>query len=193
VDSSRNYASFSSQGPSADGRVKPDVMAQGQASVLSDVSGAITTANGTSFSCPILAGMVACFWQAFPTKTNQEIKQLVIQSAYNYSPIIEDRIKYGYGIPDFSLALANGLSVSDFSKNDFVVFPNPASDSISVTLTEGFDTGTIILYTVLGQKVLEKKISSQSPIISIKSLEKGIYLYKIESNRFSKTGKIVKK
>lgn len=193
VDSNRNYASFSSQGPSADGRVKPDVMAQGKVSVLSDVSGTITTANGTSFSCPILAGMVACLWQAFPTKTNQEIKQLVIQSAYNYSPIIEDRIKYGYGIPDFSLALANGLSVSDFSKNDFVVFPNPASDSISVTLTEGFDTGTIILYTVLGQKVLEKKISSQSPIISIKSLEKGTYLYKIESNRFSKTGKIVKK
>jgi subtilisin family serine protease len=193
VDSNRNYASFSSQGPSADGRVKPDVMAQGKASVLSDVSGAITTANGTSFSCPILAGMVACFWQAFPTKTNQEIKQLVIQSAYNYSPIIEDRIKYGYGIPDFSLALADGLSVLDFSKNDFVVFPNPTSDSISVALAQGFDTVTVVFYTVLGQKVLEKKVSTQSPVISIKSLEKGIYLYKIVSNGFSKNGKIVKK
>ena len=193
VDSNRNYASFSSQGPSADGRVKPDVMAQGKASVLSDVSGAITTANGTSFSCPILAGMAACLWQAFSTKTNQEIKQLVIQSADNYSPIIEDRIKYGYGIPDFSLALANGLSVLDFSKNDFVVFPNPTSDSISVALAQGFDTGTVVFYTVLGQKVLEKKVSTQSPVISIKSLEKGTYLYKIESNGFSKSGKIVKK
>jgi subtilisin family serine protease len=165
-------------------------MAQGQASVLSDVSGTITTANGTSFSCPILAGMVACLWQALPTKTNQEIKQLITQSADRYA---SPTVQFGYGIPDFSLALANRLSVLDFSKNDFVVFPNPTSDSISVTLTKGFDTGTIILYTVLGQKVLEKKISSQSPVISIKSLEKGTYLYKIESNRFSKSGKIVKK
>jgi hypothetical protein len=137
--------------------------------------------------------MVACLWQALPTKTNQEIKQLVIQSADNFSPILKERIKYGYGIPDFSLALANRLSVLDFSKNDFVVFPNPTSDSISVALAQGFDTGTVVFYTLLGQKVLEKKVSTQSPVISIKSLEKGTYLYKIESNGFSKSGKIVKK
>ena len=190
VKADKTYATFSSIGPSFDNRVKPDVMAQGQASVLSDVSGTITTANGTSFSGPILAGMVACLWQAFPEKTNQEIKQLITQSADRYAA---PTVQFGYGIPDFNLALANGLSVSDFSKSDFVVYPNPTSDSISVTLKEGFDSGTIILYTVLGQKVLEKKISSQSAVVSMKSIEKGTYLYKIESNRFSKSGKIIKK
>ena len=190
VKADKTYATFSSIGPSFDNRVKPDVMAQGQASVLSDVSGTITTANGTSFSGPILAGMVACLWQAFPEKTNQEIKQLITQSADRYAA---PTVQFGYGIPDFNYALANGLSVSDFSKSDFVVYPNPTSDSISVTLKEGFDSGTIILYTVLGQKVLEKKISSQSPVVSMKSIEKGTYLYKIESNRFSKSGKIIKK
>ncbi len=190
VKADKTYAAFSSIGPSFDNRVKPDVMAQGQASVLSDVSGTITTANGTSFSGPILAGMVACLWQAFPEKTNQEIKQLITQSADRYAA---PTVQFGYGIPDFNLALANGLSVSDFSKSDFVVYPNPTSDSISVTLKEGFDSGTIILYTVLGQKVLEKKISSQSAVVSMKSIEKGTYLYKIESNRFSKSGKIIKK
>lgn len=193
VKADKTYAAFSSIGPSFDNRVKPDVMAQGQASVLSDVSGTTTTASGTSFSGPILAGMVACLWQALPTKTNQEIKQLIVQSSDNYSPILKERIEYGYGIPDFNLAFANGLSVSDFSKSDFVVYPNPTSDSISVTFTDGFDTGTINLYTVLGQKVLEEKVSTQSPVISIKSLEKGTYLYKIESNGYSKNGKIVKK
>ena len=190
VKADKTYAAFSSIGPSFDNRVKPDVMAQGQASVLSDVSGTITTANGTSFSGPILAGMVACLWQAFPEKTNQEIKQLITQSADRYAV---PTVQFGYGIPDFNYALANGLSVSDFSKSDFVVYPNPTSDSISVTLKEGFDSGTIILYTVLGQKVLEKKISSQSAVVSMKSIEKGTYLYKIESNRFSKSGKIIKK
>jgi subtilisin family serine protease len=191
VDSSRNYASFSSQGPSADGRVKPDVMAQGQKPYYSDTLGNIVNIlSGTSFACPIMAGMIACLWQAYPYKTNQEIKQLITQSADRYAA---PTVQFGYGIPNFSLALANGLSLNSFSKNDFLVYPNPTSESISVTLTEGFDTGTIILYTVLGQKVLEKKISSQSPVISIKSLEKGTYLYKIESNGFSKSGKIVKK
>ena len=91
------------------------------------------------------------------------------------------------------MALANGLKVSDFSKSDFAVYPNPTSDFISVALAQGFDTGTVVFYTVLGQKVLDKKVSTQSPVISIKSLEKGTYLYKIESNGFSKSGKIIKK
>lgn len=190
VKADENYATFSSQGPTFDGRVKPDVTAQGQFPYVSDSTGSITNSgSGTSYSGPIIAGMVACLWQALPSKTNQEIKQLITQSADRYTaPTVE----FGYGIPDFSLALANGLSVDTFSKNDFVVYPNPANDSISVTLSEGFDTGNIILYTVLGQKVLEEKITKESSVISMKSLIKGTYLYKIESNGFSKSGKIVK-
>ena len=190
VKSDENYASFSSQGPTFDGRVKPDVTAQGQYPYVSDASGNINNfGSGTSYSGPIVAGMVACLWQALPSKTNQEIKQLITQSADRYAaPTVE----YGYGIPDFSLALANGLLVSNASENDFVVYPNPATDTISVTLSEGFKTGNIFLYTVLGQKVLEEEITSQTSVISMKTLIKGTYLYKIESNGFSKSGKIVK-
>lgn len=191
VKADETYATFSSQGPTSDGRVKPDVTAQGQNPYVSDASGNITnTGSGTSYSGPIVAGMVACLWQALPTKTNQQIKQLITQSADRYTA---PTVQYGYGIPDFSLALANGLSVTAFSKNDFIIYPNPATDSISVTLSEGFKTGNVILYTVLGQKVLEEKITKQSSSISIKSLDKGTYLYKIESNGFVKSGKIVKK
>lgn len=190
VKADETYANFSSQGPTPDGRVKPDVMAQGQNPYVSDTTGSITNSgSGTSYSGPIVAGMVACLWQALPTKTNQQIKQLITQSADRYTaPTVE----YGYGIPDFSLALANGLSVAAFSNNDFVVYPNPATDSISVTLAQGFSAGNIVLYTVLGQKVLEEKMTTTSSIISIKSLSKGTYLYTILSNGFAKSGKIVK-
>ncbi|HEY6142280.1 MAG TPA: S8 family serine peptidase [Flavobacterium sp.] len=190
VKADETYATFSSVGPSSDGRVKPDVTAQGQNPYVSDASGNITnTGSGTSYSGPIIAGMVACLWQALPTKTNQEIKQLITQSADRYAvPTVE----YGYGIPDFSLAVANGLSVTDFSKNDFIVYPNPTTDSVSITLSEGFDKGNIIFYSISGQKALEENITKQSSIISTKSLSKGTYLYKIESNGFSKNGKIVK-
>jgi hypothetical protein len=73
-----------------------------------------------------------------------------------------------------------------------MVYPNPATDSISVTLSNGLNTGNFILYTLLGQKVMEEKVTKESFIISMKSVIKGTYLYKIESNGLSKSGKIVK-
>lgn len=190
VDSGKNYASFSSIGPSKDLRIKPDLMAQGQNPYYSDVSGNIVnSSSGTSFSCPIMAGMVACLWQALPEKTNAQIKQLITQSGDKFD---NPDAQYGYGIPDFNLALANELSVNNFSKNDFVVYPNPTDNSVSITLPEGFNSETVIIYNVLGQEVFEKKISKQSPTISLKTLNNGTYFYKIESNGFSKSGKIIK-
>ncbi len=64
----RNRAYFSSFGPTADGRIKPDACAVGRNTYLSTPTGAITIADGTSFSSPMLSGMVACLWQAFPEK-----------------------------------------------------------------------------------------------------------------------------
>lgn len=190
VDASRNYASFSSIGPSFDNRVKPDVMAQGSPAFFSNTTGNIVSGNGTSFSCPIMAGMVACLWQAYPSKTNVEIKQLIIESADKFA---NPTAQYGFGIPNFSQALTKGnLSVTTFSKTDIIIYPNPTTDIISVIFPPGSEKATISIYTLLGQKVLEKKITSQLPSVSIKSLSNGLYLYKMESEGFSKSGKVVK-
>jgi hypothetical protein len=72
-----------------------------------------------------------------PTKTNKEIRDLIIQSSRNctYS-------QYGYGIPNFSLALTR--SVKDFDKNYFVPYPNPTSEIISVRFPKSFNKGTVI-------------------------------------------------
>jgi subtilisin family serine protease len=190
VNSSEVLTSFSSVGPSFDGRIKPDVMAQGQAAIVSDVAGNIVTANGTSFSSPIMAGMIACLWQAFPQKTNKEIRELVLKSSDKFS---NPNNQYGFGIPDFALAVSNQLNLESFSKDDFILYPNPASDTVSVSLPSTFDMGTVYIYSILGQKVLEQKITPQASIISLKSLHEGVYLYKMESDGFSKTGKIIKK
>jgi hypothetical protein len=193
VKSDRTYAAFSSIGPSYDIRVKPDVMAQGQTVVVSDIQGNIGTANGTSFSCPITSGMLACLWQALPGKTAKQIKELLVQSSDNFAePAVKSRIQYGYGIPDFNLALANGLSVAAFSKDDFLVYPNPTFDTISLSLPNGTIVKTIAIFNILGQKVLERNISTPSATISLKSLDSGVYFYKMESNDFSKSGKIIK-
>lgn len=181
---------FSSIGPSFDGRTKPDVMAQGSLAVVSDISGTIGTASGTSFSCPIMAGMVACLWQAFPTMTNRQIRDLVIKSADKYS---SPDNQYGYGIPDYSLALANGLGTTGFlvQKNVFI-YPNPTTDVITVSFIGNNDSGTVSIYSILGQKIGEQTISKTSPDISLQSLQSGIYLYEMKLGGKITTGKLIK-
>lgn len=88
---------FSSLGNSADRRIKPEVMAMGGQTSLLDIDGSVTKANGTSFSCPVLCGAVACLWQAFPNKRPEEIIKAVCQSGNNAEH--PDNV-YGYGIPD---------------------------------------------------------------------------------------------
>ncbi len=189
VSATEARASFSSIGPSYDGRVKPDIMAQGVSTVLSDENGAIVTANGTSFSSPITAGLIACLWQALPDMTNEEIRKIVLESADRYA--VSNNL-YGYGIPDFSLALVHGLSIENSSKSYFVAYPNPTNDSVTLTFPVTFNKGKIELYSVFGKKVLEQNILGQSDSFSLKSLSEGVYFYKIVSDTFSKTGKIIK-
>lgn len=73
-------APFSSVGNTADGRVKPDVVAVGLGSDVMGTDGNLRHANGTSFSSPIMCGMVACLWQACPELTAKEIIELVRRS-----------------------------------------------------------------------------------------------------------------
>ena len=189
VSSSRTVTSFSSIGPSFDGRVKPDVMAQGQSAVLSNPSGSIVTASGTSFSSPIMAGMVASLWQAFPNKTNQEIKDLIVKSSDRFTVPTN---QYGYGIPDFSLALSDGLGVSNYSKTDIVLYPNPTSDFVNITLSSDSDKGTIRIYSILGKTILDQTIDKNAKAISLKSIAAGIYIYELNLNGIITTGKIIK-
>ncbi len=116
-DKLRERADFSSIGPSADGRIKPNVSAMGENTRVASVySLRVTTANGTSFSAPILAGMIASLWSAFPEKTNQEIFQVIEKSGHQYD---QPDYEMGYGIPDFMKAyqlLKNNGSSNLFEK-----------------------------------------------------------------------------
>ena len=191
VNASGNYASFSSQGSSAQPTQKPDVVAQGQASYVIGTNDAIITLNGTSFSSPILAGGVVCLWQALPTLNNQQIMQLVRESASQYNN--PDNF-LGYGIPDLSLALANGLSLVEFQNENtkLKVYPNPVSNLLYVEIPSQYDTANVKLYDILGKKVLEKTVYSTQKKINVSNLSKGVYLAKIEANGLSITKKIIK-
>nr|WP_315149999.1 S8 family serine peptidase [uncultured Flavobacterium sp.] len=189
VTSGKTVTTFSSIGPSSDGRVKPDVMAQGQSVVLSDSAGNIGTSNGTSFSSPITAGMVACLWQAFPNKTNTEIKEMIVKSADRYTV---PNAQYGYGIPDFGLALSSGLGLNDFSQKNVFLYPNPASNLSTVSFPDNFDSGVFQVYSLLGQKLLEQTITRAAPSVSLKTLNAGMYIYILNLDGNVSSGKLIK-
>ena len=101
-------AAFSAVGPTADGRIKPDVLAYGSPTSVITGRGSIINDNGTSFSSPLIAGMTACLWQALPHKTAKQIIKLVKMAGNNQQH--PDNI-YGYGVPDFWKAYQTGKAI----------------------------------------------------------------------------------
>lgn len=183
-------ASFSSLGPTFDGRLKPDIMAQGQAAVVASVTGTIGTADGTSFSGPIMSGAIASFWQAFPNLTNQQVVDFVKASSDRYS---NPNNQYGYGIPDFQAAYTNAqLSVSLNSSDRFLVFPNPTRDTVFISCPISFGEARFLMYNALGQIVFESRFTNYNTSFQITSLSSGIYSYKLQVNSLEQSGKIIK-
>ena len=191
VRSNRVYAAFSSIGPSFDNRVKPDVMAQGQASVVSSTSGSIATANGTSFSGPIMAGMIASFWQAVPWATNIQIVDFVKKAADMYT---NPNPQYGYGIPDFQKALniANQTSIASTPSIDFAVFPNPVSTALQFKIPSNYKQTSFVLFNALGMLINQTNELINNQTIDLSGLSNGLYFYKFQSDQGEIKGKLIK-
>ena len=98
-------APFSAVGPSQDGRVKPDVVAIGSPTALISGRGAVVRDMGTSFSTPVVCGLVACLWQSMPHKSAIEIINLIRSTSDNH--LTPNNI-YGYGMPNFWQAFMIG-------------------------------------------------------------------------------------
>lgn len=172
VDFENNPASFTSFGPTADGRIKPDVSALGvQAAVL--VDNAINFANGTSFSSPIMAGAMACLLQAFPEKPLEELKQKVRKSADLFENPTD---QLGHGIPDFSKIYDDLLSVdSPILFPEIKVYPNPTADFLYLQTEENIKN--IQLFSFEG-KIIKNYTSTTS--LDLKNLPTGKYILKIQ-------------
>jgi len=192
VDSNGNYASFSSIGPTTDGRIKPDVMAQGSSSAVIGTDGQVTFNSGTSFSSPIMTGVVACLWQSRPQTPNYQVMDIIRESAHLYNNPTDEM---GYGIPNFEdayLALQQ-LGVNDeLLLSNFALYPNPTSSIINISFPEGISEADFTLYSILGNKVLSSQISANSNSVNIESLTTGVYIATISSNNQKISFKIIK-
>ncbi len=192
VDEYESYAYFSSFGPTYDGRVKPDVMAQGLDAAIVDQYGYVGLSSGTSFSSPITAGAVASLWQAFPHKNNEVIMQAIRESASLYSSPTN---LMGYGIPNFEGALNSLilLEVQDKMKETlFAIFPNPIINEINISFPKNSEKAEFALYDVLGKKILQTSTTPSKNQIDVSHLTSGMYIASLTSNNKTTSFKIIK-
>lgn len=179
VDAGGNMAGFSSYGPTSDGVIKPDVCAQGRGTSVINTSNAIITANGTSFSSPVLSGVSACLWQAFPNKTNYEIAQSIRESGHLY---VAPEDQFGYGIPDFINA-NNALSTEGNTLEQIAIFPNPVRTGSVLYIRNPVKEhiSECIIMDTTGKTVFYKKTRSLPPFITIPNVSKGLYFVTLKS------------
>ncbi len=197
VDSLDQKAYFSSFGPSADGRVKPDVTAMGHADAFQGSNGSIVRGSGTSFSSPVLAGLAACLWQAFPDISNLELNEAIKKSGRNYhNP--NDGI--GYGTADFLLAYYYLQSQSPSgTKDQLRIFPNPFIDYVTIIIPEAIEAPIDInILNSTGQIIKNKEVQGSGSSIEIiriselGNLIQGTYIIKINTGNMIYSSKIIK-
>lgn len=185
--------SFSSYGFEGDPRVKPNIVAQGGNTVLANVSSdVIQTASGTSFSAPLIAGMMACLWQAKPNTTNMDLFHAVEQSASKFS---NPDNRYGYGIPDFSAAQLL-LRISDTNLNNtFVAAPNPVSNTLFLRWNQNESDFKLLELIDIQGRVIHKEILNNNNgafELSLESFQKGIYFLRLSNQSKRQIQKIIK-
>ena len=154
VDLNGNHASFSGYHPPGLNDIKPNIVAMGRQTVYAASDSTIARGNGTSFSSPIIAGMAATLWQAFPTATNMEIFNAIEESASLHSTPNDSM---GHGIPDFWKAFVR-LSNDIYNQpNEYsvVVFPQPSAGQFEIRVEGNFpDTNNYhYLYDSSGRSV----------------------------------------
>jgi hypothetical protein len=206
VDAVGVRSSFSSVGPSADGRIKPDVMAMGGAVRVASASNpaTYTNLNGTSFSCPLTAGAAALILEAKPHATNQQIMDALRSTASQAGA--PDRL-YGYGIIDAAAAAASifptgvgapqpaGIVLHPAYPNPFnptttIEYEIPARAHVRLTV---FDVSGAVVASLVDETQSRGRRSVTWNARSSRGtpLASGVYLYRLEAGDEQQTRKMV--
>lgn len=194
VNGSGIRSSSSSIGPSADGRIKPDVMALGTGASVIRANGIVATGSGTSFSSPLVASLVAGLWQRYPDLTNRELIEAIrLSSSQTFAP---DNFM-GYGIPNYT-AVKNYLEQA--LQNELIaVFPNPITNE-SVTIRpknpENIQALYFTLINVQGQVIEQRHVNfswlNNQYTADVSFLAAGIYFLRVSAGDKLFTYRLVK-
>ena len=201
VTSSGSRSSFSSVGPTVDGRIKPDLMAMGSndyhaCNWSNDCYG---NGGGTSYSCPLLAGAAALLLQADPNLTPMQLAELMKSTASQSNT--PDNL-YGWGIINTYAAVQSvvtGVNNTTETPEDFYLlqnYPNPFNPSTKIrfAVPEKSDV-KIYLHDILGSEIaviLDEEVNPGIKEIELNgsNLASGVYFVRMVTNNYQQTIKI---
>jgi subtilisin family serine protease len=201
-----SFSTFSSYGPTIDGRMKPDISAPGS-NVCSSISSYTTNSytpvttvsfngrdypfaklSGTSMSSPATAGVAALILDANPFLTAQQVKDIIILTARedSYTGNIPDsgNTHWGHGKLNayYAIVMAlNTVNIQTYTEQGIMVYPNPASDQVFIVSNHENETiYTLSLYAADGKLVKTTPYQWNTPI-DVASLADGIYFLRLSA------------
>jgi subtilisin family serine protease len=201
VNSTGSRSSFSSVGPTVDGRIKPDLMAMGSNNYIACYwnNTCYENGGGTSYSCPLIAGAAALLLQVDSTLTPMQLTAVMKNTAsLSNNP---DNLM-GWGIVNTFAALqtlVTNVNNTNQLPEDFYLlqnYPNPFNPSTKIrfAVPEKSDV-KIYLHDILGSEIsiiLDEEVSPGVKEIELNgnNLASGVYLVRMVANNYQQTIKI---
>lgn len=212
-----NAVKFSSQGPTIDGRIKPDISAPGydvpssvnnkqiapwmeERTLLKTVFENDTqywmASSGTSMAAPHVTGIVALMLQV-DSDLDPENTLSILESTALTRPEMDQlpNNKYGYGQVDAYSAIIRTLQTSSINNsnkaNGILVYPNPLNNILTL---EGIDLGSsVVISDMQGRVILNmSRIESEKLNLNLEDLNAGIYIISYFSNGELFTYRLIK-
>jgi serine protease AprX len=183
VNALGSLSTFSSTGPSFDGRIKPEVVAMGSNTVVGFTDGTVGISSGTSFSAPLVAGLAAGLMQSFPTHTAQQIRNAILKSGSQFS---RSDMLLGFGIPTFDKAsTAIELILGNSDEPSLPIYPNPANPGDALHISIPFKSAQVEMLNSAGIVVHTFYLTQSETTIYLGPFVSGKYYFRFTTESTS--------
>ena len=197
ITSDSSLAEFSSRGPTADGRIKPDVVVPGTEVVAAWDDGGYARVGGTSFASPQVTGVVAQMLQINPTLSPIEVRRMLRRTA---SQANQPDNRKGWGVVNAEAAIRAAERRARASPPPSMIveppYPAPADSQLTVPIRVPRHTSTVhlSLSTPLGTPVVRRTVAVQPGpnwlSVQVQSVPPGLYIYRVRHRDGQHTGTI---
>lgn len=194
VSSTLQKTNSSSIGPTADNRIKPDLVALGSGVKVVKASGQISTASGTSLAAPLVTSLAAGILQRYPDLNNREVITVLRQTASQAGN--PDNL-LGYGIPNFQAVVNYQEHIPQ--TNPFEIFPNPlAEDTLIISPFDPAVIDSCEIEIVSSQGQILGRVTARFDWLKrtykadLSTLSSGVYYIRVLAEKRRHTFKLVR-
>lgn len=200
----------SSHGPTRKNIIKPDVAATGanvfsamalgmQSNLITNLPSAVAQGSmhvqggGTSAASPVVAGLAALYFQAFPNATNQQVKQAIMNCAYTdgFTGAVPNNV-YGYGKLDGMGAMLCTIFTGENvikANSQLNAYPNPFEQTVKFKLDQGESLAQFNVFDITGKSLFQTSFKGNEYTLDKESINnyKGLIcvFIKTTSNTYS--------